>query len=201
MERPSAAKKKNQNNAKAKRAHGGEIQPEKSFGGSDFQLDKTPWILVSAGDWRAASASQSLLSPYKKQAICLLFSWITQGEAHKSAGTAKKQLSVDPRSFPASQVEFLPLICQPKCSKTHGTGASWAHTSGPGGFWSPDFPFPSRRAVPLQLRNRNQPSENPRWESFPMVVAEPPPKISSQTRAGAVFRERFKEREPKKINK
>lgn len=85
MERPSAAKKKNQNNAKAKRAHGGEIQPEKSFGGSDFQLDKTPWILVSAGDWRAASASQSLLSPYKKQAICLLFSWITQGEAHKSA--------------------------------------------------------------------------------------------------------------------
>lgn len=113
----------------------------------------------------------------------------------------QKQLSVDPRSFPASQVEFLPLICRPKCSKTHGMGASWAHTSGPGGFWSPNFPLPRRRAVPLQLHNRNQPSENPRWESFPMVVAEPPPKISSQTRAGAVFRERFKEREPKKINK
>lgn len=107
MERPSAAKK-NQNNAKAKRAQGGKSSQkkkgEKSFGASDFQ--QNPLDLVSAGDWRAASAFQSLLSPYKKQAICLLFSWITQGKAHKSAGTAKSSSLLIPAPSQHLKVEF-----------------------------------------------------------------------------------------------
>lgn len=77
---------------------------EKSFGASDFQ--QNPLDLVSAGDWRAASAFQSLLSPYKKQAICLLFSWITQGKAHKSAGTAKSSSLLIPAPSQRLKVEF-----------------------------------------------------------------------------------------------